>query len=156
MSIETALSPGLGSLLRLLLSALDGDVQSIYDDLAVPFRPRYFPVVRQLSEAGALTVTQLARRTGVSQPAITQTLNEMAKADLVVLETGSDRRAREVRLTVTGKAVCEQLAPVWDAVRGAEASLDAELSRPLRKVLQEALDRLAAQPFRERIGQAMK
>ena len=70
------------------------------------------PVARHLRAQGASTVGELAARTGVSQPAMTQTLAEMRARGLVAAE----RPGRRVRLTAEGEALCARLEPVWRAV----------------------------------------
>ena len=51
---------GLGTRLRLLLAALDGELQALYDALGEPFRPRFYPVARHLHARGGDTVGELA------------------------------------------------------------------------------------------------
>jgi DNA-binding MarR family transcriptional regulator len=148
--------PGLGTLLRRLLTALDGDVQKVYDSLGVPFRPRFFPIVQHLRKHGATHVGALSKYVGVSQPAITQTLAEIRAAGLVTADTGGDRRARLVRLTDEGEALSVRLEPVWRGIHRAAAALDAELPVPLRAVLSTAVDRLESEPFHARIRQQLE
>lgn len=142
---------GLGTLLRSLLAALDGEVQQLYEAMGTTFRPRFFPVVQQLRAHGGGTVGALAKHVGVSQPAMTQTLAEMRARGLVAGE-----RAREITLTSEGEALCARLEPVWCAVGAAAAELDRELPTPLRKTLVAALLRLEERPFGERIQAAMR
>jgi DNA-binding MarR family transcriptional regulator len=141
---------GLGTRLRLLLAALDGELQALYDGLGEPFRPRFYPVVQHLLTAGASTVGELAARTGVSQPAMTQTVAEMISGKL--LERGPGRR---LRLTADGKALCARLEPVWRATAAAADELDRELAEPLGATLIAALSRLAEKPFGARVQAAM-
>lgn len=141
---------GLGTRLRLLLAALDGELQQVYDALGEPFRPRFYPVAQQLRVLGSSTVGDLAVLTGVSQPAMTQTLAEMRARGLVASGAG-----RRVRLTGEGEALCTRLAPVWRAVEAAAQQLDGELPAPLGPTIAAALARLAEQPFGERIRAAM-
>jgi DNA-binding MarR family transcriptional regulator len=143
---------GLGTRLRLLLSALDGDLQALYDAMGEPFRPRFYPVVRHLRASGGDTVGGLAASTGVSQPAMTQTLAEMRARGLVA--TGGP--GRRVRLTAEGEALCARLEPVWRAVGAAAGELDSELAVPLGATISAALARLAERPFGERVRAAME
>lgn len=144
---------GLGTLLQQVLDTLDGDVQAIYSELGISFRPRFFPVVQQLRLADTpLPVSELAARIGVSQPAVTQTLGEMSRAGLIAAKPAEgDRRQRLVSLSPRGEALCETLAPVWQAVQTAADKLDADLPHPLRDLLAHVLASLAANPFRDRI-----
>lgn len=142
---------GLGTLLRAVTARLDGDVQALYDESTVAFRPRFFPVVQELVEHGARTVGQLADAAGVSQPAITQTLAQMAKHGLVEVTRGADARERQVVLSVSGKRVADELRPFWAAASKAAAELDGELPHPLAAILRATLEALDRQPFRDRI-----
>jgi Mn-dependent DtxR family transcriptional regulator len=135
----------------LLLAALDGELQALYDAMGEPFRPRFYPVVQQLRVLDSSTVGELAALTGVSQPAMTQTLTEMRRRGLVASE-----KNRRVRLTADGAALCARLEPVWLAVEAAAAELDRELSEPLGATIAAALSRLAEMPFGERIRSAME
>ncbi len=143
---------GLGTRLRLLLSALDGEVQQLYDAAGEPFRPRFYPVVQALRAYGSSTVGGLAARTGVSQPAMTQTLAEMRARGLLATDTPG----RRVCLSETGEALCDRLEPMWRAVATAAADLDRELPAPLGATIAVALARLAEKPFAARIRAAME
>lgn len=144
-------APGLGTQLRLLTALLDGDVQALYEEAGAPFRPRFFPIVRQLLSDGSAPVSVLARATGVSQPAATQTIRQMADLGLVTLSAGEDARQRMVRLTPRGMELADQLQPLWSAVALAAHDLDLELPHPLAETLGAALDALAREPFKSRI-----
>ena len=146
---------GLGTRLRHLVAALDGDVQRIYQELGVPFRPRFYPVVQSLLSRGESSVTALAEETGVTQPAATQTIGEMVKLGLLTLSTADDRRSRRVVLTAEGRRMAQTLAPLWEAVRRAAAELDDELAHPLSDTIDAALAALRQRPFHERISERM-
>ena len=147
---------GLGTQLRRVTASLDGDVQALYDELGVPFRPRFFPIVQHLLANGATAVSALARVTGVSQPAATQTVAEMAKVGLVAVAGGADARERLVRLTPAGLRLTEQLGVLWNAVSAAATELDSELPQPLSTTLSSTLAALAREPFKDRIRRKMK
>ena len=147
---------GLGTQLRQLLARLDGDVQEAYDALGVPFRPRFYPIARLLLDAESSGVNAIASLTGVSQPAATQTINEMKKAGILEVASGSDRRSRAVRLTAEGRVLAARLEPLWEAVGRAAAELDRELPVPLPTLIGAALEALDRRPFGERVDAKMK
>lgn len=149
-------SIGLGTSLRHLLARLDGDVQAIYDELGVPFRPRFYPIVQMLLSEGTASVGALARATGVSQPAATQTIGEMVRLGLVELSTGDDARERRVGLTPAGIALADRLRPLWAAVAEAAGELDQELPNPLSATVAAAIEALARKSFRDRIRGRMR
>lgn len=95
------------------------------DDIAVRFTRAFEKLVRQLreaaadgrmspaaasalarlSETGPQRITDLAHRENVSQPAMTQLVDRMVKEGLASrAESGTDRRAVLVDVTVAGKA----------------------------------------------------
>lgn len=145
------LSVGLGTKLRHLITRLDGDVQYIYDELDLSFRPRFYPVVRFLLQGGPQNVNAIAEKVGVSQPAMTQTLGEMKKLRLTGTKPGVDRRLQIICLTAKGQALAETLEPIWGAVHRAASRLESELSVKLGEVVDQALAALDQQPFHHRI-----
>ena len=147
-------SLGLGSRLRLLLAALDGAVQGEYDRRGAAFRPRFHPVVRQLMATGPTGIGALAAGAGVSQPALTQTVNEMRREGLVDVSVGDDRREKLVRLTPEGLALAEALQPLWTAIEAAARRLEDEAG-PLGQILQAAADALRREPFGDRIAKEL-
>lgn len=147
---------GLGTQLRLVIAKLDGDVQALYDELGVPFRPRFFPIVQRLLCDGPTPVSILARATGVSQPAATQTVREMVRLGLAELSVGQDSRERLVGLTAAGSELLERLHPLWTAVAEAAGELDDELPHPLLETIRATLEALDRKPFHERIRERMK
>lgn len=146
---------GLGSKLRRLLAILDGDLQSVYDELGVDFRPRFFPVVQILLDQDDCSVGELARRMAISQPAATQTVNEMKRLGLLGLARSPDKRQRRVRLTPAGHELAVSLAPVWAATERAAAGFDTELEHGLSKPIDDALAALGTRQFRDRIREQL-
>lgn len=145
---------GLGTKLRRLIALLDGDVQALYDESGLAFRPRFYPVFRQLME-GPASVGEIAAGANVTQPAATQTVHEMRKAGLVEINRGEDPRSRLVILSAEGRRLAGELRPVWQAVARAAAALDRELPTPLSATLDEAIGALERTPFRQRIHKEM-
>lgn len=145
----------IGTLFRAVLAALDGAVQGVYDAMGVDFRPRYFSFVRYLAECDSATVTELARRAHLSQPAATQTIAELLRMGLLERCEAADARARAVRLSSAGRNLTERLEPAWRAIERAIGELDEELAAPLGEVLQGALTALEREPFDARIRRHM-
>ncbi|MEV1006294.1 MarR family winged helix-turn-helix transcriptional regulator [Streptomyces sp. NPDC049881] len=147
----------LGTRLRLLLDTLERDVEAVYADLGLPgFRPRHAPVVRALAAAGDLPIRDVARATGVTHSAASQTVAQMARDGLVTLVPGDDARQRIVRLTPRAEALLPRLGAEWDATARAAAELDAELPYPLSRLVTETLAALERRPMRERIGEVQR
>lgn len=142
---------GLGTKIRRLLAALDGDVQRAYDESGAEFRPRFYPVVQRLLETGSAGVVELARESGVSQPAMTQTLQQMSSAGLIRMTPGADGRSREVTLSAQGRGLAEALRPLWAAVQRAAVELERTLPQGLERPIDQALEELERVSFGDRI-----
>lgn len=143
----------LGSRLRHLLELLDGDVAGVYADLGLPdVRPRFAPVVRTLAQDGPATIRDLAAVIGVTHSAASQTVAEMARQDLVRLETGADARQRIVHLTDRAQRLLPVIEAEMAATTSAAAALDAQLPYPLSRLVEEAIGALEERPMRDRIG----
>lgn len=143
---------GLGTRLRVLLGNLDGDLARIYEREAPEFRPRFFPVFELLLEVETASVGEIAERLQVSQPAATQTLNEMKRLGYLDQEPGKDRREKRLRLTDKAHALAERLAPLWAAVEASRAELEGELAHPLTETIREANAALQRESFAKRIA----
>jgi DNA-binding MarR family transcriptional regulator len=142
-----------GTQLRHVLELLDGDVAAVGRDLGlVDYRPRYSPVVRALVEHGPLPIRGIAEAVGVTHSAASQTVAQMSRAGLVVLEPGADARQRIVELTSKAHALLPTIETEWAATVAAMRELDAELSLPLADLLLQVVDALERRPFRERIA----
>lgn len=150
----TRADSSLGTLLRTLIDALDGDVERAYARAGLDFRPRFTPVVRLLAAEGALRIKDLASRVGLSHSALSQTVGQLAAQGWVRLEPGADGRERVARLTPKALAALPLLQRCWTATAGAADSLDAELGLDLEEVARKALAALQRQSFLDRIVDA--
>ena len=148
--------PGLGTLLRRLIDETDGAVETAYRDAGLDFRPRYTPIVRTLVAIGPAPIRALAEVALVSHSAASQTVSQMARAELVVLQSGRDGRERIVALTPKTEGMLPMLEQFWAQTSAAAAELDAELSAPLSGALEEAIAALAREPFAARISRAVE
>ncbi|WP_218951946.1 MarR family winged helix-turn-helix transcriptional regulator [Amycolatopsis anabasis] len=138
--------------MRHLLELMDGAVAEVYADLGLDgFRPRFTPIVRVLAASGPCSIRDLAHAIGVTHSAASQTVAQMAKQELVALAPGEDARQRIVRLTRKAERLLPELDAEWAATTAAARALDAELSYPLSRLVDEALAALRNRPMRQRI-----
>ena len=149
-------SPTLGTLLRHLIDLLDGEVEAAYQAADLAWRPRYTPILRVLMSRGSLSIKAIALEIGISHSAVSQTVTQMIKDDLVVLKPGADARERIVFLTDKTEQMIPRLQRQWAAVNIAAATLDQDLSAPLSGVVKEAIAALTEKPFGQRIEAAAK
>lgn len=149
-------SPTLGTLLRHLIDLLDGEVEAAYVAADLSWRPRYTPVLRVLMRKGGQSIKAIATEIGISHSAVSQTVTQMVKDELVVLQPGEDARERIVFLTARTEQMIPRLERQWAAVNLAAERLDQNLSVPLSGVVKEAIDALTQEPFGQRIQAVAK
>lgn len=151
------LPAGLGTALRHVLEALDGDVAKVYADLGLPdYRPKFSPVVRALVSSGPTSIRDLAQTVRVTHSAASQTVAQMSRAGLVTLQPGSDARQRIVHLTARTTSLLPVIDAEWAATSAAAADLNAELPVPLGEVLDAIIRAVQRRPMRERIADAAR
>ena len=151
-SAEPAASTGLATLLRHVLDAMDADVAGVLADLGLPgYRPRFSPVVRVLVTHGPLPIRDLARAIGVTHSAASQTVAEMTRRGLVMLEPGRDARQRVAHLSDAARRMLPAIEAEWAATEAAAAELDAELPFPLSELAPLIAAALERRSFRQRI-----
>ena len=143
----------LGTLLRNLSETLDRAVEEAYRDAGLSYRPRYTPVYRALL-AGPASIRALARQTGVSHSAVSQTVAQMKRDGLVEMRPGADARERIVALSPAGLALRARLERHWDVTEAATLSLERDAGAPICALLIKALDALELKPMGERIADA--
>ncbi len=146
----------LGTLLRHLIDLLDGEVEAAYAASGLNWRPRYTPILRVLMRDGGQSIKTIAQQIGISHSAVSQTVTQMVKDELVLLKPGADARERIVILTAKTESMIPRLKRQWAAVNQAAETLDQELSAPLSGVVREAIAALTDQSFGQRIQAAAK
>jgi DNA-binding MarR family transcriptional regulator len=139
-------------MLRQVLDQMDADIAGILADLGLPdYRPRFSIYLRAVATLGPVPIRDLARATGVTHSAASQTVAEMARQGLVDLRPGSDGRQRIVHLTAQARSILPTIEAEWDATDSAAAELDAELPFPLRELVPLLAAALERRGFRDRI-----
>jgi DNA-binding MarR family transcriptional regulator len=143
---------GLGTQLRQLLDQMDADVAGVLAGLGLTgYRPRYSPCLRAVAALGPLPIRDLARATGVTHSAASQTVAQLTGAGLAELRPGADARERIVHLTPRARAILPAIEAEWAATSAASAELDAELPVPLPELIRALEAALARRGFRDRI-----
>jgi DNA-binding MarR family transcriptional regulator len=146
---------GLGTQLRHLIELLDGAVSKAYTDAGLAYRPRYTPIIRALLQSEPISVGQIAKTAGITQPSATQTVGLMVKAGIITSETTpGDGRQRSIRLTKHGRELVPELQDCWQAVEAAARGLEVDMAFPLSEVLGSAICALHKQSFGARIRTA--
>ena len=157
MTVPDAGPALLGTKLQALLDLLDGDVALVYADLGLTgLRPRYAPILRRLLLDGPASIRDLARATGVTHSAASQTVAQLTREGLVALTPGEDARQRIATATARAERIRPALETEWAATTAAATALEAELPYPLSRLIDETVQALRRTPMRERIAQQLR
>jgi DNA-binding MarR family transcriptional regulator len=107
----------LGSRLRRLSESFLAEITRAYQQEGIEFDASWFPVFYLLSQNEALSIKELSEQTEVSHPAASQLVTNLKQKGLVASTTSkTDARKQLITLTPKGRALLEQVLPVWDAI----------------------------------------
>jgi DNA-binding MarR family transcriptional regulator len=100
----------LGTRLKRLGDRLQAHTQVILDEASVPVPASHLPPLAALKNGGAMTVGDLSRALGVTQPGVTRMTAALESAGLVRSGAAEDdRRARMLVLTPAGRQLLARL-----------------------------------------------
>lgn len=104
----------LGSRLKRLSDSFMKDGKRIYKDLYIDFEPSLMPVFKTIYEQQEISVGKIAKSLGISQPAVTQFVNNLIKRKLLkVIPDRNDKRKKKLALTEKGNLTIVKLKPIW-------------------------------------------
>lgn len=146
------IEPGLGELLRYVSELVELGAEQHYQHMGLNYRARYTPVLRAI-RSGAQTVTDITARTRLTQGAISQTVAQMEKDELICRHCGEDARRSVIQLTPRGTALVAQLNDHWAATFEAIEHLEEEIGYPLRRVLEYTAQALEQKGFSQRLSE---
>ena len=119
---------GLGSRLKRLSDAYMSEVKQLYAQRGWEFEPRFFPLFSLIFQNGEATVTDAAQELNLTHPHISQLAKDMMKARLLVSKKHpKDSRSRVLALTEKGKALAQEIQPLW-----------ADIQKGVDEVIQES------------------
>ena len=98
-----------------------------------------FGILRHVSNAGSIAMTQLADSMSLDRTTLTRNLQILTRDGLVSVDCGSDKRVREIVLTDKGRSVLAQAIPLWEA---AEVELEKRLGPGKREALLSYIEAL--------------
>ncbi|MBS1529695.1 MAG: winged helix-turn-helix transcriptional regulator [Bacteroidetes bacterium] len=108
----------LGSRMRRLSEAFLSEINKTYQAAGINFDASWFPVFYLLSKNESISIKELSDTTGVSHPAASQLVTNLKNKKLLKTMTSStDGRLQLVHLTKAGRALLEEIMPVWEALR---------------------------------------
>ncbi|WP_018997650.1 MarR family winged helix-turn-helix transcriptional regulator [Hirschia maritima] len=147
----------LGTQLRHIIELLDGAVADSYEKSGLDYRPRYTPVMKALIQLKTCTISEIATHAKITQPAATQTVKLMAKANLIsITKSEKDGRERLIGMTDYAKSITPQLQNHWTFTQQAAASLDNDLGYSFSEILNQVTQALAQKDFAARIQEAQQ
>lgn len=136
--------------LQRLSDQLRKDGLLIYKANGIDFEPKWFPVVYSLHVKPVLSVVEIATEIGYSHPSTISLLKELEKQKLI--RSGRDKadeRKRLIRLTDKGKALVEQMQPVWEIMTAALTELT-DTTNNLMRAINEVEEQVRQRSFFER------
>jgi DNA-binding MarR family transcriptional regulator/N-acetylglutamate synthase-like GNAT family acetyltransferase len=148
----------LGSRLKRLGERMQADVLRIIEDAGLPIQPSQYPLLAALDLHGPLTVNEMVRMTGLSQPAATRSIGLLIDMGLVQADRlHRDQRHKTIALTEAGQdAMVRSKRDVWPKVEAAVAQVCAGLSGTLMDQIGAVESALAAASLHRRTMEAAK
>jgi DNA-binding MarR family transcriptional regulator len=91
-------------------------ISSLYDAVLAPenLTITQYSLLANIARAGQLGHTALADKLGMERTTLTRNLRPLARAKLVVVASGLDRRQHLLQLTATGKRKLYRSLPLWE------------------------------------------
>lgn len=102
----------LGSRMKRLSDLVFQQVQEVYDSHCKDFKASWFSVLATIKEEESIDFKSLAAKHSVSSSAVSQTIKELEKQDLVKVITGADKRSRLITLSDKGENVLQEAYPI--------------------------------------------
>lgn len=147
----------IGSRLRRIGDRMADDAAAIYARYGTKLQPRWFPVLRILSERDDASITSIADEIGHSHASVSQIVGEMARNRYVELTKGKDdARKTLVSFTRKGKEAAAKLSVQYQDVAAAVERLLAESDPSLWEALAAFEAALATKSLYERVNEARR
>jgi DNA-binding MarR family transcriptional regulator len=122
----------------------------IYKAHGIDFEPKWFPVIYTLHFKPLLSVVELASEIGYTHPSTIGLLKELEKLKMIrSSKDKADERKRLVQLTDKGKALIEQMKPVWEVMIAAATDL-INTQNNLMRAIAEVEQQMEIQSFYQR------
>jgi DNA-binding MarR family transcriptional regulator len=144
----------LGTRLKRIGETLQAQTQAVLAAHGFEQPAAWFPLLAALDRLGALSVGELSRAVGISQPVITRSLRGLEDDGLVESEAAEeDRRVRRVALSRKGRGLVQRSQrEAWPAIETAVAQACAGLAGDLLAQLAGLEDALVEAPLMQRVG----
>jgi DNA-binding MarR family transcriptional regulator len=124
-----------GSRLRRMSETFLAEINRIYQNEGIEFDASWFPVFYLLSKNDSLSIKELSEQTEVSHPAASQLITNLKNRNLVETTVHADDGRRQmVKFTDKGRALLNQILPIWDAITSSMTEL-AESDSAIKEIL---------------------
>lgn len=128
----------LGSRMKRLSDCFMQDVKRYYVAQGVPFEPKWFSLFTLVAAQPEISLAEAAGQLHLTHSAISQLASQMEKVKLIAIhKSKTDERAKRLVLTTKGKAMQEQMEPVWGILRGAVDDVLREAGVPMLDLLEK-------------------
>jgi ribosomal protein S18 acetylase RimI-like enzyme/predicted transcriptional regulator len=108
----------LASRLKRLSDSFMKDAKNIYKRLDIDFEPTLMPVFKTINDEKEISVGEIAKALNISQPAVTQFVNQLKKKKLIhVLSDKKDKRKKNITISDKGIAIANKLYPIWSIIQ---------------------------------------
>ncbi|MCY7294705.1 bifunctional helix-turn-helix transcriptional regulator/GNAT family N-acetyltransferase [Alteromonas sp. a30] len=128
----------LSTRLKRLSDTIFDEVDKIYAANQINLKSRWTGVIFLLHDEGDCGVTQIAESMGLTHPAISQMSQKLLALGYVENKTDPrDERRRVLGLTTSGKALSNELKPIWEHIK---ICLDARIAKAQDNLLNAILN----------------
>ena len=136
--------------LQRLAERLRKDGALVYQLYGIDFEPKWFPVIYTLHFKPLLSVVEIASEIGYTHPSTISLLKELEKLRLIRSSRDKiDERKRLLQLTDKGRALVEQMQPVWKMMTAIITEFT-DTRNNLMKAIIEVEEQLDRQSFLQR------
>lgn len=139
-----------GSRLRRLSEYYIGELNKVYQALAIPFDTSWFPFFYIFSTTKEISLIDLSNRLQISHSSVSQMINNLKQKKLVkTIKAKDDARKQLVKLTPDGILLLEKIKPVWEAIGASLTTIEQEnpTVQPLLSTLSTLEIELKKQPL---------
>ncbi len=154
-SIDEAGILAIATRMQRLSDRMRKDGLLIYKANGIDFEPKWFPVIYTLHNKPVLSVVEIAAEIGYAHPSTISLLKELEKQKIIRSKKDRvDERKRLIQLTAKGKALIEQMKPVWEVMVVATREL-IDTKNNLMQAIIEAEEAFDRQSFLQRARKYM-
>lgn len=141
----------LGSRMKRLSDLLFQQVQEVYDSHCSDFKASWFATLATIKSEKSIDFKTLANKHNVSSSAVSQTIKELEKKELVKVVTGIDKRSRLITLTPKGEEAITKLGPILLKIQDTLGEMIGDRIDPVINLMDELEDHLRQKTLSERI-----